>query len=94
MKEKKRGHYVAIKLTDEEYELLNNEAKLFSLPISSYMRMRLLSPKGEAFRTPRTPKGEAFSTTPAPLTDEDRNIIIEALQERIKKDGNKGGKKE
>ena len=91
MKEKKRGHYVAIKLTDEEYELLNNEAKSFSLPISSYMRMRLLSPKGEAFKAP-APLGQPFAAPSIPLTDADREAIIEALKEDLKKKRSKGTK--
>jgi hypothetical protein len=38
-------------------------------------------------------KGEAFRTTPAPMTDADRDVIIEALKEYLKKNGNKGAKR-
>lgn len=91
MREKKRGHYVAIKLRDEEYETLKNEAKSFNLPISSYMRMRLLSPKGEALKA-AAPLGQPFTTPPVPLTDADREAIIEALREDLKKKRSKGTK--
>ena len=53
--------------------------------------MRLLSPKGEAFKAP-APRGEPFTTSPTPLTDADREAIIEALKEDLKKKRSRGTK--
>ena len=104
MKKENRGHLMMVKLTDGEWQQLQNKAKSFNLPVSAYVRMMLLSAMGEAFRTTPAPVGEAFRTTPAllgepyipppaPLTDADRDAIIEALKEHLEKNGNKGAKK-
>ena len=93
MKKENRGHLMMVKLTDGEWQQLQNKAKSFNLPASAYIRMMLLSPKGEAFRATPALLGEPYIPPSAPLTDADRDVIIEALKEHLEKNGNKGAKK-